>query len=84
MVRMRQALDPAIDWQSSGWPQWSEYQPIVEAALGQRMPIVAASPSKAVTRKIGREGLSSISVDQQQRTSTRSIFVWTNWMKRSQ
>ncbi len=57
---------PAIDWQSSGWPQWSEYQPIVEAAIEQRMTIVAASPSKAVTRKIGRKGLSSISVDQQQ------------------
>ena len=23
----------AVDWQTSGWPKWSEYQPIVEAAL---------------------------------------------------
>ena len=60
-------LGPAIEWQSSGWPQWSEYQPIIEAALEQRMPIVAASPSKSVTRKIGRKGLSSIFPEQQRK-----------------
>ena len=40
-------LGPAVGWADSGWPDWSLYQPIADAALAAHLPIVAANLSKA-------------------------------------
>lgn len=47
----------AVSWGTSGWPSWSEYQPIADVALANRLPIVAGNPSRATVRAIGRNGL---------------------------
>ncbi len=51
----------AVGWQ--GWPDWSIYQPIAEAALGARLPIVAADLAAATRRAIGRGNLASLPDD---------------------
>ena len=33
-------LAEAVNWQSSGWPAWAMYQPIAEAALQAKLPII--------------------------------------------
>lgn len=49
-------LGPAVNWEKSGWPDWAMYQPIAEAALAAKLPIIAANLSSAAVRKISREG----------------------------
>jgi uncharacterized iron-regulated protein len=49
-------LDAAIDWKASGWPDWTWYRPIADAALAARLPIGAANLSRATTRSLAREG----------------------------
>lgn len=36
-------IGPALDWQSSGWPDWSQYQPIAEVAMELGLPQVAGN-----------------------------------------
>ncbi len=44
-------LARAVDWAHGGWPAFSMYRPIFEAAIEARLPIVAASlPRKAVSQ----------------------------------
>jgi uncharacterized iron-regulated protein len=50
-------LADAVNWDRSGWPDWSLYQPIVEVALDARLPIVATNLSP---RMVSREGASSV------------------------
>lgn len=50
-------LGAAVAWDTSGWPSWSEYQPIADVALAHHLPIVAGNPSHATVRAIGRNGL---------------------------
>ncbi|MBM4263919.1 MAG: ChaN family lipoprotein [Deltaproteobacteria bacterium] len=49
-------LGPAVNWDTSGWPDWAMYQPIAEAALGARQPIIAANLSNSTARKMSRDG----------------------------
>jgi len=50
-------LGPAVNWQSSGWPDWAIYQPIAEAALAAKLTIVATNLPLATARKMSRDGL---------------------------
>jgi uncharacterized iron-regulated protein len=43
-------LGAALGWEESGWPEWSGYQPIAEAALGAALPLRAGNlPRRAAT-----------------------------------
>ncbi len=53
-------LGGAVDWDASGWPPWSTYRPIAEAALGAALPIRAGNVAKHIAKKIGRDGLSAL------------------------
>lgn len=53
-------MGPAIGWENSGWPKWSIYQPIAEAALAAGLPIRAGDSSKEMNRKIGRQGFKAL------------------------
>ena len=53
-------LDEAVGWKRSGWPDWSFYRPIAEAALGAGLPILAANLSRATTRSLARDGLAAL------------------------
>jgi uncharacterized iron-regulated protein len=49
-------LADAVNWKRSGWPSWSYYQPIVQAALDAGVPVVAANLAPATARSIARGG----------------------------
>jgi uncharacterized iron-regulated protein len=54
-------LGEAVNWKSSGWPDWSFYEPIAQAALDAGLPIVATNLSRVATEAIRRNGLAGIS-----------------------
>jgi uncharacterized iron-regulated protein len=45
-------LGDAVGWKDSGWPAWSMYQPIAQAALDAGLPIVAANVPTATARAL--------------------------------
>lgn len=61
------ALGPALDWDKSGWPDWPEYQPVFDAALRHRMPIVAGNLPRDEMRAVGRDGASALPDDRRRR-----------------
>ncbi|HEX3769922.1 MAG TPA: ChaN family lipoprotein [Polyangiaceae bacterium] len=54
------ALAQAVNWDASGWPAWSMYRPVFEAALAARGPILAAGIDRGPAMRIGHEGLAAI------------------------
>ncbi len=57
-------LADAVDWKHSGWPDWTLYQPIVEAALQARLPIVATNLPKPTAQALGRQGMAALDPSQ--------------------
>lgn len=53
-------LAEAVNWQSSGWPDWAMYQPIADAALQARLPIVATNLSPAMVRSLSQSGAEAL------------------------
>ena len=49
-------LGPAVNWQTSGWPDWARYQPIAEVALAAKLAIVATNLPLASARRMSRDG----------------------------
>ncbi len=56
-------LGPALDWDSSGWPPWPQYQPIAQAALDAGAPILAADLARATIHEISKEGARALGTD---------------------
>jgi uncharacterized iron-regulated protein len=53
-------LGPALDWDRSGWPAWAMYEPIAEAALRGRLPLLAANLPAATTATLRRGGVAAL------------------------
>jgi uncharacterized iron-regulated protein len=53
-------LGDALDWGRSGWPPWSMYEPIVDAALRARLLLVAANLSDTTTGALRRGGVAAL------------------------
>ena len=53
-------LGRAVNWNQRGWPDWAMYQPIAEAAVRARLPIVATNLPLATAKKMAREGLAAL------------------------
>src|SRR6266850_1981294 len=53
-------LAEAVNWQRSGWPDWAMYQPIAEAALQAKLPIVATNLAPATARSLGQSGAAAL------------------------
>ncbi|HHK74317.1 MAG TPA: hypothetical protein ENJ57_04030 [Rhizobiales bacterium] len=56
-------LGAAIDWKSSGWPDWRMYQPIAEAAFSSGLKIHSANFPRMFIRKAGKKGLGVLSAE---------------------
>jgi uncharacterized iron-regulated protein len=56
-------LAEAVNWQGSGWPDWAMYQPIAEAALQARLPVVATNLSPTTARALGQRGAAALDKD---------------------
>ncbi len=54
------ALREAVGWDRSGWPPFALYQPIFQAGLGARLPIVAANLSRRSAREVVRGGAGAL------------------------
>ena len=60
-------LDMLLDWQNSGWPDWTEYKPVFDAAMIHQLPIAAANLSSDSLGKLHENGLSSLPGDLKQK-----------------
>ena len=54
-------LGEAVNWKSSGWPDWRLYEPIAQAALDAGLPIVATNLSRVAIEAVRRNGLAGLS-----------------------
>lgn len=50
----------AVNWSKSGWPDWSLYEPMAQAALDSGLPVTAANLSRRLVEKIGKGGLEAL------------------------
>lgn len=55
-----EAMGAALDWEKRGWPAWSIYQPIAEAAKEAGATLVAGNAERAKARAIVKGGLASL------------------------
>ncbi len=55
-----QGLGPAVKWEDTGWPSWSLYQPVAEAAFSANLPMVAGNAPIALVRKVGKDGYDAL------------------------
>jgi uncharacterized iron-regulated protein len=46
----------AVGWDERGWPAWSHYRPIAQAALDAGLPVVAADLARRTVRDLARNG----------------------------
>jgi uncharacterized iron-regulated protein len=53
-------LGPALRWERSGWPPWALYQPIAQAAIAARLPLVGVNLTPATMRAVRQDGLTAI------------------------
>ena len=53
-------LGRAVNWNQRGWPDWTMYQPIAEAALQAELRIVATNLPLTTARKMTRDGLAAL------------------------
>ena len=63
-------LGAAVGWDKTGWPDWSQYSPIAQAALDAGLPLVAANipadEARAMARRepVPPERIAELSLDQ--------------------
>lgn len=50
-------LGATVNWKASGWPEWSMYQPIAQAALDNKMRIIALNMPRSLSSKVAQRGL---------------------------
>jgi uncharacterized iron-regulated protein len=53
------ALAKAVRWESSGWPPWSLYRPVFEAALAAHATILAAGIDRSNAMRIAHDGIAA-------------------------
>lgn len=56
-------LGPAVGWEETGWPDWSLYQPVAEAALAAGIDLHAGAPGRDELRRVVRAGLQTLGDD---------------------
>ncbi len=50
------ALARVINWEQSGWPEWSYYRPVFHSVMENNLPIVAANLNIKLIRKVIKQG----------------------------
>ncbi|MCH8000398.1 MAG: ChaN family lipoprotein [Proteobacteria bacterium] len=53
-------IGPALGWAETGWPDWTLYQPIAQAALDGGAPVLAANLPRETIRALAREGVAAL------------------------
>jgi uncharacterized iron-regulated protein len=57
----------AVEWERSGWPEQALFEPLITAALRDRMPILAGDPPRAAIRSVAREGAKALPEGEEKR-----------------
>ena len=52
-----EAFAALVDWDNSGWPEWSLYRPAFAPALAAQLPLLAAQVPRSETKRYMSEGL---------------------------
>ena len=60
-------LASKLDWDNSGWPAWSIYRPIAEAALGANFLVFPGDPGKDQMAQVSEGGLAELSYSERLR-----------------
>jgi len=53
-------IGKAVGWETSGWPRWSMYSPITDAALMQQAPLLAGGLDRETIRAISSQGVGAL------------------------
>ncbi|PTW57590.1 putative iron-regulated protein [Breoghania corrubedonensis] len=53
-------MGTALAWEKRGWPAWSMYRPIAEAALAAHLPMAAGDLSRDTLKRFRSEGLAAL------------------------
>ena len=56
-------IGEAVNWKASGWPAWTMYEPIAQAALDAGLSIVAANLDTDRARAVSRQGVAALDRD---------------------
>lgn len=68
------ALGPAVRWEERGWPAWSMYQVIAEAALPAGLPLATGNLSKAAVKALAFEGWDALPAAQRERLKVEAAL----------
>ena len=60
-------LGAAVKWDDRGWPTWGDYEPIAQAAVDARLPILAANLPHAEARAVVHGGLGALDAERVRR-----------------
>jgi len=58
------ALGEALSWEKRGWPAWKIYEPVVQAAYDEKLPLFAGDLDRDTIKAVGRKGKSALSGEQ--------------------
>ncbi len=61
------SIGAKLDWENSGWPPFSIYRPIVDAALGANLTILPGNADKDLVRQVSQQGLGSLAYSERVR-----------------
>ncbi len=50
----------ALGWEKTSWPPFAEYRPIMEAAFGARLPLVAGNLAQGEAKSLVKQGLAAL------------------------
>ena len=59
-------LGPAVTWEARGWPDWSIYRPIANAAFVHGLAIHAGDVDRETRKKVGMQGLDTLESGERQ------------------
>lgn len=54
------SIAAALDWEHSGWPEWSLYRPVFESAVRHGLPILWGSLDRGDVMAIGQRGTAAL------------------------
>jgi uncharacterized iron-regulated protein len=60
-------LGKLLEWEERGWPDWSLYRPIAEAALRHGLAMKAGNLDRSLARAVGQEGRQALGPDRIER-----------------
>lgn len=55
-----EGLGPAVGWEEEGWPDWSIYRPIAEAALAAGLPLHPGDVARSEQAAVSQGGLGAL------------------------